>query len=114
MTATFDSTHCFVCERMRERKPSHKEQGQVQDCVLCNRDYCESHKSADQPGVCEINHHTYYKNHPDIQAIYPSLELWEQVRNLPQEEHREAIQDIRVGKFKLRVLEDAKEMGAYM
>lgn len=82
MSDTSNALPCFVCERMRLRKPFHKETGLVQHCVLCQRDYCESHKSTGHAGVCEINHRTYYQKHPNIQGIYATFEAWEKVKGL--------------------------------
>jgi hypothetical protein len=63
---------CFVCERMRERKPV-KSEGILQTCLLCDRDFCEMHKGTELQ-VCEINHISYYRNHPQLHdGIYPDL-----------------------------------------
>jgi hypothetical protein len=100
---------CFVCERMRERKPV-KSEGILQTCLLCDRDFCEMHKGAELQ-VCEINHISYYRNHPQLHhGIYPDLAarnsavqtralqtarklriirvIWQVILNLPQTQVR--------------------------
>ncbi|KAF2670725.1 hypothetical protein BT63DRAFT_199948 [Microthyrium microscopicum] len=67
---------CFVCRRMRET-PKHadlKTVGELHHCLLCRRDYCDTHKSSDKDNICEINHITYYGRHPHLHDIWPSLE----------------------------------------
>ena len=67
---------CFICDRMQTRNPTkHGElatKGSISTCLLCNRKFCESHKGGSD-GTCEINHATYYKNHPNLDDIYPTL-----------------------------------------
>jgi hypothetical protein len=50
---------CYVCLQMRERKPSWKQDGPAEKCILCNNSYCDKHKSNGTPLTCEINHETY-------------------------------------------------------
>lgn len=57
---------------MRERKSGESE-GILQTCLLCDRGFCEMHKGVDLQ-VCEINHISYYQNHPQLHhGIYPYL-----------------------------------------
>ena len=61
---------------MRLRKPHLQDNLPNQLCVLCNRAFCVDHKG-NEDGVCEINHETYYRNHPDAQAyLYRTYEDW--------------------------------------
>jgi hypothetical protein len=61
---------------MRLRKPHLEDNLPNQLCVLCNRAFCVDHKGKEE-GVCEINHETYYRNHPDLQEnLYRTYEDW--------------------------------------
>ncbi|KAL4971366.1 hypothetical protein BDW66DRAFT_146269 [Aspergillus desertorum] len=67
---------CHVHNRMRLRKPQLKDTPPVQICHLCDRFFCADHKGT-QEGVCEINHETYYRNHPELHKfIYRTYEDW--------------------------------------
>ena len=61
-----DMLPCHVCESMRSGNPKKHANlrtiGDVQHCLLCNRNYCTKH-SGKEESVCEIRHETYYKNH---------------------------------------------------
>ncbi|KAK5279576.1 hypothetical protein LTR14_012339, partial [Exophiala xenobiotica] len=50
---------CYVWLQMVQRKALWKQEGPTQRCLLCNNEYCEKHKSLEQPHTCEINHETY-------------------------------------------------------
>lgn len=66
---------CFVCERMRIGRPEKhgdRPAAPTQLCLLCDRNYCNDHKG-NEDGVCEINHTTYYRNHPQFNDIYPDM-----------------------------------------
>ncbi|XPS75419.1 hypothetical protein M3J09_007506 [Ascochyta lentis] len=67
---------CFICNQMRTRNPTrHGDDatiGSITICLLCNRQFCESHKG-NPDAVCEINHETYFRKHPTLYDIYPSL-----------------------------------------
>ena len=67
---------CFICDRMRTRNPARHgdlaTKGSVMICLLCNRQFCESHKGKADT-VCEINHLTYFRKHPTLDAVYPTL-----------------------------------------
>ncbi|CEL05807.1 hypothetical protein ASPCAL06921 [Aspergillus calidoustus] len=70
---------CHVHDKMRLRKPHLKDTRPIQLCVLCNRSFCVDHKGKED-GVCEINHETYYRNHPAAQKyLYRSYEDWKKV-----------------------------------
>lgn len=61
---------------MRMRKPHLKDKLPIQRCVLCDRPFCVDHKGKEY-GVCEINHDTYYRNHPTLQKyLYRTYEDW--------------------------------------
>jgi hypothetical protein len=61
---------------MRLRKPHLKDTLPTQLCLLCNRAFCVDHKGKED-GVCEINHETYYRNHPAAQEyLYRTYEDW--------------------------------------
>lgn len=61
---------------MRLRKPHLEDNLPNQLCLLCNRAFCVDHKGKHE-GVCEINHETYYRNHPaDQKYLYRSYEDW--------------------------------------
>jgi hypothetical protein len=71
-----DAGPCHVHNRMRLRKPHLKDNLPTQLCLLCNRAFCVDHKGK-QEGVCEINHETYYRNHPgDQKYLYRRYEDW--------------------------------------
>ena len=62
---------------MRLRKPHLKDNLPTHLCLLCDRPFCVDHKGK-QEGVCEINHETYYRNHPAEQkSLYRTYEDWE-------------------------------------
>jgi hypothetical protein len=62
---------------MRLRKPDLKGKLPNQLCLLCDRPFCVDHKGKED-GTCEINHETYYRNHPALQGhIYRTYEDWE-------------------------------------
>lgn len=103
------SSVCFVCEKMRERKPQ-RETGLVQECLLCGRDYCQTHKSAAHPGVCEINHQTYYRNHSKEIAIYPTIEARAAAMERPESERRDAIREFKVKEIEIQVNSLREEM----
>lgn len=71
---------CYVCARMRLRKPEWRQPGLSETCLLCNNRFCEKHKSPDGlEGVCEMNHQTYCskQTHKEFHApvkIFVSLE----------------------------------------
>lgn len=61
---------------MRLRKPHLKDTLQTQLCLLCNQAFCLDHRGKEN-GVCEINHETYYRNHPAAQGyLYRTYEDW--------------------------------------
>lgn len=61
---------------MRLRKPELKDKLPQQLCLLCDRPFCIDHKGSEN-GVCEINHETYYLNHPELHGyIYRTYEDW--------------------------------------
>lgn len=67
---------CHVHNRMRLRKPHLKDTLPTQICLLCDRAFCVDHKGKED-GVCEINHETYYRNHPAAQSyLYRTYEDW--------------------------------------
>ncbi|ORY99749.1 hypothetical protein BCR41DRAFT_363689 [Lobosporangium transversale] len=74
--------NCHICSKMAMRKGVAKHyQEPVRHCMLCNKMFCDSHKSPSQPtdgdggeGVCEINHSTYYRKRPNKPDVYMSLE----------------------------------------
>lgn len=75
---TDPSINCYVCSRMRQRKPEWKQAGLSRICLLCNNPFCDKHKGKDD-GVCEINHVTYCgkQEHKDLHApvkIFKSLD----------------------------------------
>lgn len=41
-------------------------------CLLCGRDFCNKHNGHEED-ECEINHDTYYKNHKQLEDVYPSM-----------------------------------------
>ena len=75
---------CFVCGQMRSRRPQvHGDRAPAnvdKTCLLCNRPFCKTHKGK-EPGVCEINHFTYYYKHPDLPNVYASLAEREAAQN---------------------------------
>ncbi len=71
---------------MRLRKPQLKDTLPTKLCLLCDRAFCVDHKGK-QEGVCEINHETYYRNHPaDQKYLYRRYEDW-------KKDHDEAMAD---------------------
>lgn len=61
---------------MRLRKPHLQDNLPTQLCILCNRAFCVDHKGKED-GVCEVNHETYYRNHPQAQGhLYRNYEDW--------------------------------------
>ncbi|KAH7193880.1 uncharacterized protein B0J16DRAFT_86859 [Fusarium flagelliforme] len=71
-----DAGPCHVHNRMRLRKPHLKDNLPNQLCLLCNRAFCVDHKGK-QERVCEINHESYYLNHPgDQKYLYRRYEDW--------------------------------------
>jgi len=67
---------CFVCQRMREGNSNRHRllvsTGEIRNCLLCSRDFCEMHVSKSW-NVCEINHGTYHRKHRYLPGVYPSL-----------------------------------------
>jgi hypothetical protein len=61
------SQPCFLC-----KDPARETSDDTQQCLLCNRAYCDSHKGRFQ-GTCEINHSTYAHDHPNEPNVFPSL-----------------------------------------
>ncbi|PVH70652.1 hypothetical protein DL98DRAFT_521501 [Cadophora sp. DSE1049] len=62
---------------MRLKKPHLKDNPPTQLCLLCDRAFCVDHKGKEED-VCEINHETYYRNHPAAQKyLYRTYEDWE-------------------------------------
>ena len=58
------------------RNPQLNDKLPNQLCLLCNRAFCVDHKGKED-GVCEINHETYYRNHPAAQRhLYRTYEDW--------------------------------------
>lgn len=70
-------TECFMCEQMRRRRPQQhralQTTGKIQTCLLCNRRYCDAHKSESESGICEVNHETYYVGHSRRPGVFPNL-----------------------------------------
>ncbi|WQF84031.1 hypothetical protein CDEST_09045 [Colletotrichum destructivum] len=68
---------CFVCERMRVGNPGKhgsRAAASTQRCLLCNRDFCNEHRGNEE-SVCEINHQTYFRQHPDLHGkIYATMQ----------------------------------------
>jgi len=56
---------------LKQRKPSLKQEGPAQKCLLCNNDYCDEHKSASVTLTCEINHETYCSKERHKVRHYP-------------------------------------------
>ena len=74
-----DSIECHVCESMRRNNPKKhsglETVGPCCMCLLCDRDFCKSH--GDIPSeVCENNHISYCRNHPQMTHIFPSLDAY--------------------------------------
>jgi hypothetical protein len=62
---------------MRLRKPHLKDSLPTKICLLCERAFCVDHKGKEED-VCEINHETYYRNHPAAQEyLYRKYEDWQ-------------------------------------
>ncbi|KAF2742549.1 hypothetical protein M011DRAFT_472144 [Sporormia fimetaria CBS 119925] len=79
---------CHVCTRMRTSNPKKhsglREKGLINQCLLCNRNYCDAHKSKTEKDgeVCEINHQSYCDNHPLLRAQgveFPTMEAYRKV-----------------------------------
>ncbi|PYH55236.1 uncharacterized protein BO96DRAFT_79749 [Aspergillus niger CBS 101883] len=76
MPQIFSSGSCHIHDRMRLRKPHLQDTLPIQLCVLCNRSFCAAHKGKED-NVCEINHETYYRNHPATREyLYRTYEDW--------------------------------------
>jgi hypothetical protein len=69
---------------MREGNPTKHgslvSTGEIRNCLLCSRDFCDRHKTKNEAiydskneAICEINHDTYYENHKRLPGVYPSL-----------------------------------------
>jgi hypothetical protein len=73
-----DMLPCHVCNRMQSDNPEKhanlKTIGDVQTCLLCDRNYCKKHSGTEER-VCEINHRSYYKKHPKLRdtVCFPSV-----------------------------------------
>ena len=84
--SAFMAPICFICDRMRTRNPakhgSLMTEGSVTTCLLCNRQFCESYKG-ELDAVCEINHVTYFRKHPTLNGVYPTLEARNKAVSLP-------------------------------
>jgi hypothetical protein len=62
---------------MRLKNPQLKDTLPTQLCLLCDRAFCVDHKGKED-GVCEINHETYYRNHPAARKhLYRTYEDWQ-------------------------------------
>ncbi|KAE9374797.1 hypothetical protein N431DRAFT_533686 [Stipitochalara longipes BDJ] len=62
---------CHVCTRMQAR--TRWSQGSPSWwCVLCARPCCKEHSGKEQ-NVCEINHLTYFRSHPQYEHVYRYL-----------------------------------------
>ena len=75
--STMSTNICNIGKKMLIRKATAKPKcsGELQTCLLCDRQFCSEHKSkANETGVCEIDHHTYYRNHATRGGVYPTLE----------------------------------------
>jgi hypothetical protein len=63
---------------MRTRNPKKhgnlKTIGDTQPCLLCDRNYCKIHSGTEE-GVCEIDHVSYYNNHPELRdsVCFPDI-----------------------------------------
>jgi hypothetical protein len=84
---------------MREGNPrrhgSLVSTGEIRHCLLCSRDFCESHVSTkvrDDLAVCEIDHVTYFRNHDLLPGVYPSLAARESA--LGDRERRNAAEEL--------------------
>jgi hypothetical protein len=64
--------------RNPDKRGSRRTKGAVTTCLLCNRDFCETHKGGED-GICEINHGTYCRGHPNLNNIYPTLAVRERM-----------------------------------
>ncbi|KAJ8070715.1 hypothetical protein OCU04_001086 [Sclerotinia nivalis] len=76
----------------------------LEECILCLRPFCPQHKEREVKEVCEINHDTYYRRHPDIVGIFPSMVELE--RAPEQEKKREK----RAQEQKIRDLETKEDV----
>lgn len=74
--------HCHICTKMRKSRPQKHSSlvsgSKVRTCLLCCRDFCNKHNGPEED-VCEINHRTYFKNHGDLEDVYPSMAVRESV-----------------------------------
>ncbi|KAF7883703.1 uncharacterized protein EAF02_005623 [Botrytis sinoallii] len=66
-----DQPMCFICERMMSRPSSAQRvilshPDELQHCLLCNRIFCATHKAVENNTICEINHQSYFRNHPQL------------------------------------------------
>jgi hypothetical protein len=92
-----DYDECFIGERMswnngKTPKPANCK-GDLQTCLLCNRDFCDKHKAeGSELSICEINHASYYSNHPQLAGrIWPDMVA----RERAMASHPSTIQDNR-------------------
>jgi hypothetical protein len=61
---------------MRLRNPHLQDKFPTKICHLCGRPFCDDHKGKEDD-VCEINHETYYRNHPELQEyLFRTYEDW--------------------------------------
>ena len=62
---------CYLCDEQNpgDFAPTTKF---LDGCLLCNRSFCPIHKGQ-WDHVCNINHSTYYHEHPNLPDVYPSL-----------------------------------------
>lgn len=76
-SATEPELPCFVCQRMRDGNPKRHgslvSTGEIRNCLLCARDFCEKHVSREERAVCEIDHGAYYQKHRTFPGVYASL-----------------------------------------
>lgn len=61
------SQPCFLCEKLPQESPDSTKQ-----CLLCNRPFCATHKGHFE-NTCEVNHSSYYHDHPNLPNVFPSL-----------------------------------------
>lgn len=68
--------HCYICTKMRRSRPQKHillvSGSKIRTCLLCCRDFRDKH-NGHEGDVCEINHETHFKNHGDLEDVYPSL-----------------------------------------
>lgn len=71
---------CHVCAKMRRTRPEKHSSlvsgGIIRRCLLCCRDYCDGHNGHEED-VCEINHETYFRDHRNLEDVYPSMAVRE-------------------------------------